>query len=95
MAVYSVDSDAVIATTAAVRGCADRLQAETQTMLAQLTSLQGSWTGVAAAAFTSVVDQWRATQLQVEQTLTAINTALAAAGRQYAEAEQFSASLFR
>jgi len=95
MAVYSVDSDAVIATTAAVRGTIDRLQGETQAMLAQLTGLQGSWTGSAAAAFAGVVDQWRATQLQVEQALAAINTALAAAGRQYAEAEQFSAGLFR
>lgn len=95
MAVYSVDSDAVLATTAAVRGTIDRLQAETQAMLSQLTQLQGSWTGSAAVAFQGVVDQWRATQRQVEDALSGINTALAAAGRQYADAEQATTSLFR
>jgi WXG100 family type VII secretion target len=95
MAVYSVDSDAVLSATTAVRGTIDRLQSETQSMLAQLTDLQGSWTGSASNAFAAVVDQWRATQAQVEQTLAAINAALASAGRQYADAEQFSAGLFR
>ena len=42
-----------------------------------------------------MVDQWRATQRQVEDSLAGINTALAAAGRQYADAEQATTSLFR
>ncbi len=45
MAVFSVDSDAVLATTAAVRGTIDRLQAETQAMLVQLTQLQSQLDG--------------------------------------------------
>ena len=95
MAVFSVDSDAVLSTTAAVRGTIDRLQGETQAMLTQLTQLQSSWTGSASVAFSTVVDQWRATQRQVEDSLAAINTALTAAGHQYAEAEQATMSLFR
>ncbi len=95
MAVYSVDSDAVLATTAAVRGTIDRLQGETNAMMSQLTQLQASWTGSASVAFQTVVDQWRATQRQVEDALTGINAALAAAGRQYADAELATASLFR
>lgn len=95
MAVFSVDSDAVLTTTGAVRGTIDRLEAESAAMLAQLTQLQGSWTGSAAVAFQSVIDQWRLTQRQVEESLAAINTALATAGRQYAEAEQVNVSLFR
>jgi WXG100 family type VII secretion target len=95
MAVFSVDSDAVLASTAAVRGTIDRLQAESDAMLAQLTQLQGSWTGAAALAFHAVVDQWRATQRQVEDSLASINTALAAAGTQYADTELAAASLFR
>jgi WXG100 family type VII secretion target len=95
MAVFSVDSDAVIATTSAVRGTIDRLQGETTAMMSQLMQLQASWTGSASVAFQSVVDQWRVTQRQVEDSLTGINTALAAAGRQYADAEQATASLFR
>lgn len=95
MAIYSVDSDAVLATTHAVHGTIDRLQGETAAMMTQLTQLQSSWTGAAAVAFQSVVDRWRGTQRQVEEMLGEINLALAAAGRQYADAEQLNASLFR
>lgn len=95
MAVFSVDSDAVLTATAAVRGTADRLEAETSAMLAQLTQLQSAWTGAAAVAFHGVVEQWRATQRQVEDSLAAISQTLATAGRQYADAEQLNLSLFR
>ncbi|WP_248241756.1 WXG100 family type VII secretion target [Microbacterium kunmingense] len=95
MATYSVDSDSLLAATSTIRGTIDRIQADTQSMLAQLTHLQGTWTGSAAVAFHSVVDQWRATQRQVEDSLNGINTALASAGRQYADAELATASLFR
>jgi WXG100 family type VII secretion target len=95
MAVYSVDSDAVLAATSAVRATIDRLQAETQAMLGQLTQLQSSWTGSASAAFSVVVDQWRATQRHVEDSLAGINAALTAAGHQYAEAEHATTGLFR
>ena len=95
MATFSVDSDAVFSASAAVRGTIDRLQGETHAMLSQLTQLQASWTGGASVAFLSVIDQWRATQRQVEESLAGINAALAAAGHQYAEAEQATTSLFR
>ncbi len=95
MAVFSVDSDAVAASTVAIRGTIDRVQAETNAMLVQLTNLQGTWTGSASVAFQSVVDQWRATQRQVEDSLAGINTALSAAARQYADAETATTSLFR
>ena len=64
MAVFAVDSDAVLATTAAVRGTIDSLQAETNAMMTQLVQLQSSWTGAASIAFGSVVEQWRGTQRQ-------------------------------
>ncbi len=95
MAIFSVDSDAVLTATAAVRGTADRLEAETAAMQAQLTQLQSAWTGAASVAFHGVVEQWRATQRQVEESLAAISQALAVAGQQYADAEQASLSLFR
>jgi 6 kDa early secretory antigenic target len=95
MAVFSVDSDAVLTATAAVRGTADRLEAETSAMHAQLGQLQSAWTGAASVAFQGVIEQWRATQRQVEDALGAISHALAAAGQQYAEAEQLNLGLFR
>ncbi|MET0735372.1 MAG: WXG100 family type VII secretion target [Microbacterium sp.] len=95
MAVFSVDSDAVLTSTSTVRGTIDRLQGETNALMAQLTQLQASWTGAAAAAFQSTVEEWRATQRQVEDALGGINGALAIAGRQYADAEHASMNLFR
>lgn len=95
MAVFSVDSDAVLSSTAAIRGTIDRLQGETTALMAQLTALQASWTGAAAVAFQSTVEQWRTTQRHVEESLGGINGALGIAGRQYAEAELASMSLFR
>ena len=78
-----------------MRGTIERIQGETQSMLAQLTQLQSAWSGAAAVAFQGTVDQWRATQRQVEDALAGINAALSVAGRQYAEAEQASLALFR
>ena len=95
MAVFQVDSDAVLASTAAIRGTIARLQSESAAMLAQLTQLQSSWTGSAATAFHGVIEQWRGTQRAVEESLGHINQSLAAAGRQYADTEQYTAGLFR
>jgi len=41
------------------------------------------------------VEQWRGTQRQVEESLANINASLAAAGRQYADTELATTSLFR
>ncbi|GAA1465451.1 WXG100 family type VII secretion target [Microbacterium thalassium] len=95
MAVFSVDSDAVIAATGSVRNTIDRIEGETHAMMSQLTQLQSTWTGGASSAFHAAVEQWRVTQRQVEESLAGINAALASAGRQYAEAEQATMSLFR
>lgn len=95
MSVFSVDSDAVFAATTGVRATADRVRAETHAMLAQLTGLQSQWTGAASLAFSGVIDQWQAANLQVEEALQAIGTALETAARQYADAEQLNLGLFR
>lgn len=95
MAVYSVDSDAVLAATANMRSAIDRVQAENQAMLTHLVQLQSSWTGAASTAFQSLIDQWRAAQRHVDDVVLGINGALGVAGRQYAEAEQASVGLFR
>lgn len=95
MAVFSVDSDAVLSATASVRATADRLQAETSAMMAQLSHLQSVWTGSASASFQNSVERWRLTQHQVEQALAEISAALGTAGRQYADAELATAGLFR
>jgi len=95
MAVFSVDSDAVLTATAAIRATGDRIQGETASMLGQLTQLQGSWTGAAATGFQSVIERWRAAQRELDGALADISTALGTAGQQYAQTEQATAGLFR
>jgi 6 kDa early secretory antigenic target len=95
MAVYSVDSDAVISATTAVNGTAESIRSDAQAMLSHLTQLQASWTGAASVAFQGVMDRWRLAHQQMNASLVEIGGALAAAGRQYAETEQASAALFR
>lgn len=95
MAVFSVDSDAVLSATAAIRSTGDRLQGETASMLGQLTQLQGSWTGSASVAFQGVIDRWRLAQRELDAALGDISTALSVAGEQYAQTELAAAGMFR
>jgi WXG100 family type VII secretion target len=91
---FQVDSEAVVTATAAIRAASGRIQGEVGGLLAQLTALQGTWTGQASVGFQAVVGDWKATQQRVEEGLTQISTALAHAGRQYEEIELQNARLF-
>ncbi|MFT4280812.1 WXG100 family type VII secretion target [Microbacterium sp.] len=95
MAVFSVDSEAMLAATTSVRATADRLQADTSAMMGQLTQLQGSWTGSAATAFQGVIERWRAAQREVESALADISIALGRVGDQYAQTETAATGVFR
>ncbi len=95
MSVFTVDTDAVHAAHGAARATMERLQGESTSLMAQLTQLQSSWTGVASTAFQECSEQWRGAQMHVEQVLASISAALASAASQYADADQYSASLFR
>ncbi|MCR8670770.1 WXG100 family type VII secretion target [Agrococcus sp. HG114] len=94
MSRYVVDGDAIHGAHISVRGTASRLQSEVAAMHAQLQALQDSWSGQASVAFQGVLQEWRATQLRVEESLASINEALAMAGRQYDEVEQGNTRLF-
>lgn len=95
MAIFTVDSDQVLAQSTAVNGTIERIRSEVGSMLGQLTQLESSWTGQAAVAFRGTVDQWRTVQQQVEASLASITQCLAAAGRQYSEVELANLSMFR
>lgn len=95
MSVFTVDTDAVQSANAIAYATMERLQAESAALMAQLSQLQTSWTGNASVAFQQCSEQWRGAQLHVEQVLGSISMALGAAATQYADADQYSASLFR
>ena len=94
MTSYQVDSDAVLAQATAARTTVGRIQSEVGSLHSQLEQLQASWTGPAATAFRGLAAEWRSSQQRVDDALTALGTALAQAGRQYAEIEQHNARLF-
>ncbi|MBS0024432.1 WXG100 family type VII secretion target [Microbacterium paraoxydans] len=95
MTVFTVDTDAVHAAHAATRATMERLRAESSTLMAQLRALQSSWAGAASTAFQGCAEQWQGAQLHVEQVLDGIGTSLGSVATQYADADQYSASLFR
>jgi len=95
MSVFTVDTDAVQAAHAATRATMERLRSESATLMAQLRQLQSSWVGTASSAFQSCAEQWQGAQLHVEQVLDSVGTSLGSAATQYADADQYSASLFR
>ena len=94
MTSYQVDAEQVSAATHTVQGTIGRIQSEVAALLGQLTGLQSSWTGQASSAFQGAVADWRATQMQVEQSLSGLNQALGVAASQYIDAEQSNARLF-
>ena len=94
MTQYTVDSEAVATATASARSSVTNIQTEVEGLHRQLAALQSSWTGQAATAFQSVVDDWRLTQARVEQSLAAVTTALGQAAQQYADVEAANAGLF-
>jgi WXG100 family type VII secretion target len=91
---YQVDSEAVLGAHGAIHATMSRIEADAANLRAQLTNLQGSWSGPAATAFQSVVTDWTTTQQRVEQSLAAIGQALGRVGRQYAEVELANARIF-
>lgn len=94
MVQFHVDSERVLATASAVSALSTRLSADTAAMLSQLESVDGAWSGAAARAFSDTVAQWRSTQQMLEQSLTSIHQALAAAGQQYADVEAANLRMF-
>lgn len=94
MSMFSVDAAQVQNATQSAQATIGRIQSEVGALLAQLTGLESSWTGQAATAFQGAVQQWRATQVQVEQSLSSLSQALGVAGTQYVDAELANARLF-
>ena len=95
MAVFSVDSEAVVSATATARATAERVRTDVASLVANLQALQGSWSGAASIAFQEILEMWRATQREVDTSLDRVNLALDSAARQYSDAEQANLSLFR
>lgn len=94
MTVYQVDAGEVAAAAGMASTTASSIRSSVAAMMAQLQALQGSWAGAASSSFQNVIAQWQATQIQVEESLNSVSTALAQASATYTEAETAASSLF-
>ena len=94
MSVFAVDPAEVARCSTLVRASAETLRAEVQAMMAHISALEASWSGVASNQFSAVAAQWRATQVTVEQSLDEIGAQLSVAATTYADAEAQSSALF-
>ena len=79
MATYRVDSDRLQSASAAVNTSVTRIRESVGTMYANLQDLQSAWQGAAAARFKGVMEQWRAAQQQMEQSLQNIQQSMSRA----------------
>lgn len=94
MTQYHVDAEQVAAASASAQRSGETIRTEVSALLQQLNALDGSWQGNAALAFASVLDQWRAAQVQVDMALESLSVALNQAADHYSQAEDAAARLF-
>ena len=94
MAQFIVDSEVIASKSAQAKAHVASITAEVNGMTASLQDLQSSWTGSASTNFQGVLDKWRATQRQVDESIAQINEALSRAGVNYSDTEQSNASMF-
>lgn len=95
MANFTVDSAEMDTAVAGTVTSMENVRTEVSTMLARLQELQTTWTGGASSSFQTVVDDWRATQLRVEESMELISSALGTAAQSYATVEQDVSAMFR
>ncbi|HRW20260.1 MAG TPA: WXG100 family type VII secretion target [Dermatophilaceae bacterium] len=91
---FSVDTDRIGSASADItRNAADIEQLVTG-MVGRLGTLQGAWTGSAAAEFQGVLGEWQALQAQVRESLASLGSVLGKAGQSYATTEDSVRGMF-
>ncbi|GAA4835997.1 hypothetical protein GCM10023221_11300 [Luteimicrobium xylanilyticum] len=94
MSKFEVDSADVAHAARTVDSTAAAVRSEVAAMLHRLEELQATWRGEAAARFAAVVDDWRAVQVRVDESLGGIQVAMVGAAQTYEDAEAGAAALF-
>lgn len=94
MSHYNVNALDVENASQQAMSCAESVRAEVNAMMGHLNALEGSWQGSAATAFSGLIQDWKRAQLQVEESLDSISTALSQAAVNYREAEEAATRMF-
>ncbi|MDO5726334.1 MAG: WXG100 family type VII secretion target [Bowdeniella nasicola] len=92
---YTVNSTDIQSAAVSVTAHASAVRDQVHAMMGKLDTLQNTWSGRAAAAFTQCSQRWYVVQQQVEQTLEEISQALKVAAQQYEDAESHTELMFQ
>lgn len=93
MTSFHVDVPALESAASAISTTIDSLHTDIARLTAQLRGLESSWSGPAATAFGSVVDEWGVSSGRVTESLTSIGRALNTIHAHYLETETMNVRL--
>ena len=87
MASFTVDTAQVASSASDVSRISEDVETTVASMMSRLISLQNEWQGEASSSFQDLINDWRATQRTVKESLDEIGRALHDAGRTYDTSE--------
>jgi early secretory antigenic target protein ESAT-6 len=93
MTQFHVDSVALDSATVHIGATIDRITSDIATMSGQLRSLDGSWTGPAALAFSELMNEWTVASSRLTESLAGIGAALRHIHTHYLETEAMNVRL--
>lgn len=87
MATFTVDTAQVANSAADVSRISEDVETTVASMMSRLISLQNEWKGDASTSFQDLINDWRATQRTVKESLDEIGRALNDASQTYDTSE--------
>lgn len=87
MASFTVDTAQVASSASDVSRISEDVETTVASMMSRLLSLQNQWQGEASSSFQDLINDWRATQRTVKESLDEIGRVLGEAGRTYDDTE--------
>ncbi|MDN5716896.1 MAG: WXG100 family type VII secretion target [Janibacter sp.] len=87
MATFTVDTAQVASSASDVARISEDVETTVASMMSRLLSLQNDWQGDASTSFQDLINDWRATQRTVKESLDEIGRALSDASQTYDTSE--------
>lgn len=95
MATFTVDTTQVANSASDVTRISEDVETSVASMMSRLISLQNEWKGDASTSFQDLINDWRATQRTVKESLDEIGRALNEASQTYDSSETTVKGSFR
>ena len=87
MATFTVNTTQVASSSSDVSRISEDVETTVASMMSRLISLQNDWQGDASTSFQDLINDWRATQRTVKESLDEIGRALSDASQTYDNSE--------